>query len=47
MTYTHPAAQTALGISGYAIMWIIVPAALGLFAWILYRRWLLIRLTSS
>ena len=39
----HPANQTYLGIHGYVFAWFIVVTALGLFAYILYKRYLLIR----
>ena len=39
----HPASETYLGIHGYVFAWFIVVTALGLFAYILYKRYLLIR----
>lgn len=43
----HPAAQTYIGLPGYAFTWLIFVFALCLFAYILYRRYLLINSGQS
>jgi len=43
MQSIHPATVTYGGLPGYAFGWILLVTALGLFAYILYRRYLLIR----
>jgi Fe-S oxidoreductase len=43
----HPAAQTYLGIPGYAFTWLILVSALCLFSYILYRRYLLVNSGQS
>ena len=39
----HPSAESYLGLPGYALAWLILIAALCMFIYIIYRRYLLIR----
>jgi Fe-S oxidoreductase len=38
----HPAAESYLGLPGYALAWLILIVALGMFSYIIYRRYLLV-----
>jgi Fe-S oxidoreductase len=42
LTPHHPAAQSYLGVPGYALTWVIFVAGMSLFAFIIYRRSLLL-----
>ncbi len=43
MTQIHPATESYLGIPGYVYMWIILIAGLSLFAYVIYKRYLLVK----
>jgi len=44
---THPAAQSYHGLPGYVLAWAIFLAGISLFAYIIYKRLILFRLTQS
>lgn len=46
-TLLHPAGETYIGLPGYVFAWIIFIAALSIFSYIVYRRYLLLRCGQS
>jgi Fe-S oxidoreductase len=43
MTELNPALQTYIGIPAFALGWVVFVLGVGLFIWLLYRRYLLVR----